>query len=122
MYDKSFFGLGLLSLLGLMSYILYEFLYHQKRGICNNVFALAFGITPEHQKKGLEGAIITRVKNQFESTNKKYQKIIITWIGDFNPKMIRIVENLGTSKYMTLHTYRKLFDENAPFERCKIIH
>lgn len=99
-----------------------KFLYHQKRGVCNNVFGLAFGIAPEHQKKGLEGAIITRVKNQFESTNKKYQKIIITWIGDFNPKMIRIVENLGTSKYMTLHTYRKLFDENAPFERCKTIH
>ena len=61
------------------------------------------------------------VKKQFEIRRKKYQNIIVTWIGDFNPKMISIVENLGTTKYMTLYTYRKLFDENAEFERCKTI-
>ena len=53
------------------------------------------------------------VKKQFETRSKKYQNIIVTWIGDFNPKMIRIAENLCSTKYMTLYTYRKLFDENA---------
>ena len=89
-----------------------KFLY-QKRGVCKNVFGIAFGIVPDHQRKGLEGAIIMNVKKQFETRSKKYQNIIVTWIGDFNPKMIRITENLGTTKYMTLYTYRKLFDENA---------
>lgn len=98
-----------------------KFLFHQKRGVCNNVFGMAFGIVPDHQKKGLEGAIMMAVKKQFETRGNKYKNIIVTWIGDFNPKMIRIVQNLGTNKYMTLRTYRKLFDENAPFERCKTI-
>ena len=61
------------------------------------------------------------VKNQFENESKQYKQLIITWIGDFNPKMIKIVHNLSTEKYMTLRTYRKLFDENADFERCKTI-
>ena len=61
------------------------------------------------------------VKKQFETRSKKYQNIIVTWIGDFNPKMMKIVHNLSTEKYMTLRTYRKLFDENADFERCKTI-
>ena len=46
---------------------------------------------------------------------------VVALIGDFNPKMIKIVNNLGTEKYMTLRTYRKLFDEKAVFERCKTI-
>jgi hypothetical protein len=62
------------------------------------------------------------VKNQFDTDSVHYKKLIITWIGDFNPKMIKIVQNLGTTKYMVLKTYRKLFDENAEFERCKTIH
>jgi hypothetical protein len=61
------------------------------------------------------------VKNQFENESKQYKKLIITWIGDFNPKMMKIVQNLGAENYMTLKTYRKLFDENADFERCKTI-
>ena len=61
------------------------------------------------------------VKKQFENESTNYKKLIITWIGDFNPKMIRIVQNLGAKKYMTLRTYRKLFDKKATFERCKTI-
>ena len=35
------------------------------------------------------------VKKQFETGSSKYKDIIITWIGDFNPKMLRIAENIG---------------------------
>ena len=98
-----------------------KFLYHKSIGTCNNVFGLAFGVAPDFQKKGLEGAIIMAVKNQFTKESSHYKKLIITWIGDFNPKMIKIIDNLGSKKYMTLKTYRKLFDENAEFERCKTI-
>tara|TARA_B100000242_G_scaffold18865_1_gene11465 strand:- start:247 stop:789 length:543 start_codon:yes stop_codon:yes gene_type:complete len=98
-----------------------KFLYHKLKGSCNNVFGIAFGVAPDFQRKGLEGALIMAVKNQFENESNHYKQLIITWIGDFNPKMMKIVHNLGTEKYMTLRTYRKLFDENADFERCKTI-
>jgi len=45
----------------------------------------------------------------------------MNWIGDFNPKMMRIAENGGGKIYKTHTTYRKLFDENASFERAPII-
>ena len=98
-----------------------KFLFYKYTKKPKTVFGLAFGVSPEHQKKGLEGALIMAIKKQFESQESTYQKLIITWIGDFNPKMIHIVDNLGAQKYMTLKTYRKLFDSNAPFERCKTI-
>ena len=71
-----------------------KFLYHKWKGSCNNVFGIAFGVAPKFQKKGLEGALIMAVKNQFENESKQYKQLIITWIGDFNPKMIKIVHNL----------------------------
>ncbi len=101
--------------IGKIKFLLYKFMGNSK-----NIFGIAFGIIPDHQKKGLEGALIMRLKKQLELKNK-YKNIIITWVGDFNPKMIRIIENLGTRKYMTLKTYRHLFDKNAKFERCKTI-
>jgi hypothetical protein len=45
--------------------------------------------------------------------------MIITWIGDFNPKMMHIVNLLSDTPYQTLHTYRLMFDPHAKFERCK---
>ena len=98
-----------------------KFLYHKWKGTCDNVFGIAFGITPKHQRKGLEGALIMKIKEQFDSKSSSYKNLIITWIGDFNPKMLKIIDNLGTKKYMTLVTYRKLFDEKAKFERCQKI-
>lgn len=98
-----------------------KFLYHKWKGTCNVAFGIAFGVAPKFQKKGVEAALIMAIKRQFDKRKKDYKKLIITWIGDFNPKMLKVIENLGAEKYMTLKTYRKLFDPNAPFERCKII-
>ena len=98
-----------------------KFLFHKTIRKFDSVFGLAFGVSPEHQKKGLEGALIMAIKKQFDSEKSSYKKLIITWIGDFNPKMIHIIDNLGAKKYMTLKTYRKLFNPEATFERCKSI-
>jgi hypothetical protein len=46
-----------------------------------------------------------------------YKDLVITWIGDFNPKMISIVKGLGANKYREMATYRYLFDRKAAFKR-----
>jgi GNAT superfamily N-acetyltransferase len=97
-----------------------KFLYYRWKGVCTTAFGLAFGIDPAYQGKGLEGAIINELRKYIQPT-MKYQDIIITWIGDFNPKMIAIIEGLGAKKIRVMATYRKLFDENAVFERAPII-
>ncbi len=97
-----------------------KFAYYQWRGVCRNSFGVAFGFDPDHQAKGLEGLIFKQMEQTIQR-KKKYDGIIITWIGDFNPKMISIIESLGGRKIRQMATYRKLFDPNAEFERSPLI-
>ncbi|ROI02014.1 hypothetical protein EGI16_14070 [Chryseobacterium sp. G0240] len=81
---------------------------------------LVFGVVPEWQKKGIDGYMI------WEGTQhlRKYTDFTITelqWIGDFNPKMIKIAENLDTTVTRKLATYRYLFDRSKEFERHPIL-
>ncbi len=84
-----------------------------------NVHGVVFGVTPDFQKKGVEGALIQQISNEFLKS-KKYENIIMTWVGDFNPKMLKLIEGLGATDYQKLKTYRLLFDKNANFERYPI--
>jgi hypothetical protein len=93
-----------------------KFLWYKWRGVCNKMFGLVFGIIPEHQGKGVEGFIIMSAANVIQKQNK-YKELEMTWIGDFNPKMIHLVESLGSTRYRTYITYRKLFDKNKEFSR-----
>lgn len=97
-----------------------KFVYHKWRGTCTSFFGLAFGIDPDFQGKGLEGAIFDECKKTVEK-NGSYKDVVITWIGDFNPKMIHVIENLGAKKLRTLATYRYLMDRDAEFTRAKAI-
>ena len=54
-------------------------------------------------------------------SKKRYTETIITWVGDFNPKMLRVIENLGTELYRTLVTYRIFFDSSIKFERHPVL-
>ena len=47
----------------------------------------------------------------------RYKETVLTWIGDFNPRMLKVCENLGATNYRTLAPYRYLFDRTKPFER-----
>ena len=84
-----------------------------------NVHGVVFGVAPEFQKKGVEGALAQQIAFQFLKS-KKYNNIIMTWVGDFNPKMLKLIEGLGTTPYQELKTYRLLFDKNAEFKRYPI--
>jgi GNAT superfamily N-acetyltransferase len=97
-----------------------RFKYYQLTGKITTSFGVAFGIDPDHQGKGLEGALLNQLSMSYIHKSK-YHDVIVTWIGEFNPKMIQVIENLGCTLYRTMATYRKLFDENTEFERAKKI-
>lgn len=84
-------------------------MYMLKTGYCKTTFGIAFGIDPDHQKKGLEGAIFNAFLQKVEPS-QAYHDVVITWIGDFNPKMINIVENLDAKLLQTMETLQKVFD------------
>ena len=82
------------------------------------MLGLVFGIVPEHQGKGLEGALVMATAQMVQKDYPRYDDMEMNWIGDFNPKMIRVVEQVGGDIVKTHNTYRKLFDETKPFKRA----
>lgn len=86
----------------------------------NKCFGVVFGVVPEFQGKGLEGGIVKAAEKVVQPLNR-YTDLEMTWIGSFNPKMITIVESLGTTKIKTLHTMRYLFDRNAEFKTHPVL-
>ena len=93
-----------------------KFLWHKWRGTVQTMSGIVFGVAKEWQGKGIEGALI--VYGEKNIVNRKlYKDTVLTWVGDFNPRMVKVCENLGAANYRTLATYRYLFDRNKPFER-----
>jgi len=100
-----------------------KFLYHQKLAKTNRkMFGIIFGIVPEHQGKGVDGAIIMAARDIVQETYHRYDDFEMNWIGDFNPKMIRVVEQVGSYPAKTHVTYRYLFDRTKEFKRHPIIN
>ena len=77
---------------------------------------LVFGIIPEWQKQGIDGYMIWE-GTQHLRKHTDFQDTELQWIGDFNPKMTKIAENLDTVITRKLATYRFLINKNIIFER-----
>lgn len=97
-----------------------KFLYHKLMRTCKKMFGIAFGIIPEFQGRGLEGAIVMAAAKKVQPM-KKYTDFEMNWIGSFNPKMIKICESVGSKVIKTHHTYRFIFDRTKPFFRAPMI-
>ena len=85
------------------------------------VWGLAFGVTPKFQGIGMESYVLNSAAEHLRTKRPNYSDVIVTWIGDFNPKMVHVTQSMGSISYHDLKTYRLLFDENAVFERSPII-
>jgi hypothetical protein len=105
---------GKMNWLGILKY-----LYHKTMKTNRKMFGFLFGVVPEYQHRGVEGAIIIAADNVVTPT-KRWDKMELTWIGDFNPPMMKVAENLGAKIVKTHATYRYIFDRTIPFERYPI--
>lgn len=97
-----------------------KFLWHKWKGTAKTMTGIVFGVVKEWQGKGVEGVMIVHTSKWLMETGR-YNDTVLTWIGDFNPKMLRVCESLGASNYRTLATYRYLFDRSKTFERLPLI-
>jgi hypothetical protein len=83
---------------------------------------LVFGIVPEFQGKGIDAFIVAESAKLLQSDKVPYTEYEMQWIGDFNPKMLNIAQNLGdVFKSRELITYRYQFDQTKPFKRHPIL-
>ena len=97
-----------------------RFIIELKRKTIHKMYGLVFGIIPEHQGKGVDSYMILEGATSMRE-KKIYYDFEMQWIGDFNPRMVAIAENLGTYKSRTLITYRYLFDRQKEFKRHPFI-
>ena len=99
-----------------------KFVWHKLMKTNKKALGVLFGIVPEHQGRGVDGAIITASANKLYQAGKThYTDYELNWIGDFNPKMIQVVEQVGGYQSKMHITYRKLFDPSKPFKRHPIL-
>ena len=105
---------GKLDLWGKIKFAFYRYLIGTYK-----IFGVIFGVVPDFQGKGLEGALIVACRPVVIKT--AYRDLEMNWIGDFNPKMIHLIEGLGGVVVKKHGTYRLYFDRNFPFEREKMI-
>ncbi len=91
-------------------------LYNKLTGSCKTMYGLIFGMIPSFQKKGLEVAMIVAAE-EYLKKHSSYRYIQMNWIGDFNPRMMSVAEQIEAEVYKTHTTYRYLFDRTIEFRR-----
>jgi hypothetical protein len=97
------------------------FIWHTLLKSNKKAFGILFGVVPAHQGKGVDGAIIMKAREILQEQYNRYVEYEMNWIGDFNPKMINVVEQIGAEVTKRHVTYRKLFDASKPFKRAPIL-
>ena len=98
-----------------------KFLWYKRFSKNQKMLGIIFGVVPEHQGKGVDGAIILASLDTLHSISNKYPVTEIKGIGDFNRKMILVIKQVGGDICKVHSTYRYLFDREKPFERMKNI-
>jgi len=74
------------------------------------------GVVPRFQNSGVESGIFREMRKVMDR-KPQYTHFELSWVGDFNPKMIALYQNTGARHTKTHHTYRYLFDPDTPFHR-----
>lgn len=97
-----------------------KFLFLKTFKTNKKMVGLVFGVVPEWHRKGIDGYMIWEGTRHFRKTTS-FEDYEMQWIGDFNPKMIKIAENLETEVTRKLATYRFLFDRTKEFQRHKML-
>jgi hypothetical protein len=106
----------------------------KKTTVKNTKFnGLVFGVVPEFQGKGIDSYIVVEgakviqgltlnEKGEYQLGKLRYEDYEMQWIGEFNPKMINVVESITQEKTRILTTYRYFFDRTKEFKRHPILH
>jgi len=95
-----------------------RFVYFRATHKMTRMRAVAGGVNPSHQNSGIESAIFLQLYNVFKR-KRWYKELELSWVGDFNPKMIAIYEALGAQKAKTHYTYRYLINKDLQFTSYK---
>ena len=90
-----------------------QFMYRKFNKKCNKAVAVVFGVIPKFQGKGIESTLADLLYRVGLADQFPYEHLEVNWIGDFNPAMMHLAENIGAKIHKQHSTYRKLFDRHS---------
>lgn len=91
--------------LGLIEKI--KFVYYRWRGV-SRMRAVVMGTKQAYQKHGLESALFIKLKEYVLPLNQ-YKELELSWVGDFNGKMLSLHDAIGATFGKKHATMRKVF-------------
>ena len=95
-----------------------RFVYYKLTHKMTRMRAFVGGVHPTHQNSGVESAIFFQLYRVFKK-RPWFKELELSWVGDFNSRMIAIYEALGAKKAKTHITYRYLINKKLLFIRYK---
>ncbi|MCS6968979.1 MAG: hypothetical protein RMJ44_11515 [Cytophagales bacterium] len=107
---------GKFNLLGLL-----RFFWFKLTRDFDKMVSIVFGVVPEFQGRGVESAIVAYARQITNVDNFQYKHMELNWIGDFNPKMVKLAQMMGGQVCKTHITYRYLFNPQQPFRKPSVI-
>ncbi|MCE1197578.1 MAG: GNAT family N-acetyltransferase [Marinilabiliales bacterium] len=93
---------------------------HLKRKTITRTRILVMGVVPKFQGTGLESAVFYHL-DKIMKQKPWYKEVELSWVGDFNPKMVAMYVSVGGVHTKTHYTMRCLFDPKATFERAPML-
>jgi hypothetical protein len=95
-----------------------KLMYYKSIHEMSRMRAVVGGVHPNYQNSGVESTIFLQLYKVFDKKDW-YKQLELSWVGDFNPKMIAIYEALGGVKAKTHITFRYMINKELPFKRYK---
>ncbi len=95
-----------------------KFVYYKMTHEMTRMRAVVGGVLRAHQNTGVEAAIFYKL---YEVFKKKpwLKELELSWVGDYNPRMLATYEALGAKRAKTHITYRFLINSTLKFIRYK---
>lgn len=95
-----------------------KYLYYKHTQKPKKALGQIFGVVPDFQARGIDAVLIYKFAKIAFKDSFDYDVLEMNWVGDFNPRMMHLMEYIGAEKYKTHATYRKIFDESREFINC----
>ncbi len=97
-----------------------RFIWLKYRKTITRARIVIMGVKPKYQRYGVESGIFWHL-NQMMQHKPEITELELSWVGDFNPKMRALHESVGATFAKRHITYRKIFSDDAEFQRSTII-
>jgi hypothetical protein len=95
-----------------------RFVYFKITHEITRMRAVVGGVHPSHQNSGVESAIFFQLYKVFKK-KPWFKELELSWVGDYNPRMIAIYEALGARIAKTHITYRYMINRELTYIRFK---